>query len=87
MPKKREAFSENNLVQATSAVLNDGLSKNGAAKLLKVKNPGGKTTCGPSSILTADDEKLLDTWILESCKKGFPQHKEDLQLRVKKMFG
>ncbi|CAI6374170.1 unnamed protein product [Macrosiphum euphorbiae] len=96
MPKKREAFSETNLLKAISAVLKyDGSSKKGAAKLFNVsrstlqfrlKNPDGKTTCGPSTILTADEEKLSETWILESCKKGFPQSKEHLQLSVKQFL-
>lgn len=95
MPKKRETFSETNLLQAITGVPNDGLSKKGTTKQFNVsrstlqfrlKNPDGKKTCGPSTILTADEEKLLETWILESGKKGFPQRKEDLQLSVKQFL-
>lgn len=69
------------LAKAISAVLNNGVSKKAAAKQFyvsrstlqfRLKNPKGKFTCGPSTILT-EEEKLMETWILECCRKGFPE--------------
>lgn len=91
MPKKSENFSEDKLSAAIQAV-NDGMSKKAAARqfgiarttlIFRLKNPEQKTTCGPSSVLTKEEEGMLVKWILECSKKGFPRRKEDVQLSVK----
>lgn len=95
MPRKRPDFSHANLENAINAVLNEGLSKKSAALKFKVsrstlqhrlKNPESKTTCGPATVLSCEEETILEKWIHECCKKGFPQRKEDLQLSVKQFL-
>jgi len=51
-----------------------------------LKNLNGKTSCGPATVLSDKYEELLQTWIIESCKKGFPRRKEDLQMSVKQFL-
>lgn len=95
MPKKRDNFSEANLAAAINAVLEDGVSKKSATLKFSVgrstlqhrlKNPGCKKTCGPATVLSDEEESVLEKWIVESCKKGFPQRKEDLQINVKEFL-
>lgn len=95
MPKKRENFCQLNITAAVNAVLNDGLSKKAAAKKFgisrstlqfRLKNLNGKKTCGPATVLSDKEEELLQTWIVESCKKGFPRRKKDLQISVKQFL-
>lgn len=50
--------------------------------LFKLKNPGHKETFGPRPILTTEEENMLDNWIVELGRKGFPRKKEDLQSSV-----
>ncbi|KAG5894821.1 hypothetical protein JTB14_033667 [Gonioctena quinquepunctata] len=38
---------------------------------------------GPRTYLTRDEENLLESWILESHRKGFPKRKDDIQASVK----
>ncbi|XP_016658809.1 uncharacterized protein LOC107883396 [Acyrthosiphon pisum] len=92
MPKKRENFSQSNLTAAVEAVVNEGLSKKFAAKKFSVsrstlqyrlKNPDQKVSCGPAPVLSEEEEKTLEKWILESSRKGFPQRKDDLLISVK----
>lgn len=92
MPRKRENFSQSNLTAAVEAVVNEGMSKKSAAKKFSVsrstlqhrlKNPDKKVSCGPSPVLSEEEENTLEKWILESCRKGFPQRKEDLLVTVK----
>lgn len=40
-------------------------------------------SCGHSTILATNEEITLVKWLLESCKKGFPRRREDLQNSVK----
>jgi len=95
MPRKRHDFSHANLASAINAVLNEGLSKKSAALKFNVsrstlqhrlKNPECKITCGSATVLSDEEETILENWILQSCKKGFPQRKEDLQLSVKQFL-
>lgn len=92
MPKKRDNFSEDNLAFAINAVLNEGASKKAAAQKFSVsrstlqhrlKNPDGKKTCGPNTVLNKEEELLLEKWIIECSLKGFPRRKEDLLESVK----
>lgn len=92
MPKKRENFSQSNLTAAVEAVINDGMSKKSAAKKFsvsrstlqhRIKNPHQKISCGPAPVLSEEEENILEKWILESSRKGFPQRKDDLLVSVK----
>nr|CAI5829451.1 unnamed protein product [Callosobruchus analis] len=38
---------------------------------------------GPSSYLTEEEEDVLQKWIMESYRKGFPQRRHDIQTSVK----
>lgn len=76
-------------------LLNDGLSKKCAALKFSVsrstlqhrhKNPECKKTCGPATVFSEEEESVLEKWILQSSKRGFPQRKEDLQLSVKQFL-
>lgn len=49
----------------------------------RLKNPDQKVSCGPAPVLSEEEEKILEKWILESSRKGFPQRKEDLLVSVK----
>jgi len=95
MPRKRENFSQSNIDAAIDAFINDGLSKKAAAQKYgiprstlqhRLKNPNMKITCGPATVLTQDEEDLLQTWIIDSCRKGFPRRKEDLLNSVQKFL-
>lgn len=95
MPRKRENFSQSNIDLAVDAFLNGGLSKKAAAQKFaiarstlqhRLKNPNRKTTCGPATVLTVEEEELLQTWIINSCRKGFPRRKEDLLSSVQQFL-
>lgn len=95
MPRKRHNFSHSNLAVAINAVLNEGMSKKFAALNFSVsrstlqhrlKNPDCKVTCGPATVLSEEEEAVLGSWILQSCRKGFPQRNEGLQLIVKQFL-
>lgn len=92
MPKKSDTFSDSNLAVAIIAV--DGsMSKKAAAKQFgvarstlpfRIKNSDKETfSCGPSSVLSVEEEKSLVQWLLDCFKKGFPRRREDLQQSVK----
>lgn len=52
-----------------------------------IKNPGHKTSLGPSPILTVSEESRLEDWIIISARKGFPRNKEDILDSVQKFLG
>lgn len=68
-----------------NAVLNEGLSKKSAATKFKIsrstlqhrlKNPNCKITCGPATILSSEEETVLEKWILhKAVEKDFPNEK------------
>ncbi|XP_022177727.1 uncharacterized protein LOC111038801 [Myzus persicae] len=92
MPKKSNSFSDLNLIEAIKAVDN-GISKKAAAKQFgvarstlqfRIKHRDKETfSCGPSSVLSVEEEKSLVKWLLDCSKKGFPRRREDLQQSVK----
>lgn len=95
MPRKRENFSQSNIDAAVHAFLNNGLSKKAAAHKFgiprstlhhRLKNPHRKKTCGPATVLTEEEEDLLQNWIIDSCKKGFPRRKEDLLCSIQQFL-
>lgn len=91
MPKKTSNFD--NIDAALKAIHVDGMSQKSAAKKFgvarstlqfRLKNTDNQNiSCGPSTVLTTNEEKTLVKWLLESCKKGFPRRREDLQNSVK----
>lgn len=95
MPKKNINYNEKNLNNAINAVLYEGLSKKSAASKFsvsrstlqyRIKNPECKVTCGPKTVLSKEEENVLEKWIIQCSRKGFPQRKEDLQLSVKEFL-
>ncbi|KAF8792530.1 uncharacterized protein LOC129969677 [Argiope bruennichi] len=96
MPKEksRVTYTPENLDQALEELRNNGSLREVAKKYgipkstlhFKLKNPGHKTTLGPSTILSVEEEAFLENWILELNKKGFPLKKEDLQSSVQKFL-
>ncbi|CAI6374141.1 unnamed protein product [Macrosiphum euphorbiae] len=84
MPKKSDTFSDSNLAAAIIAV-DGGMSKKAAAKQFgvarstiqfRIKNRDKETfSCGPSSVLSVEEEKSLVKWLLDCCKKGFPRRR------------
>lgn len=52
----------------------------------KLKNPTHKTTFGPAPVLTAEEEQLLEFWIKEMMRKGFPLNIQDLKQSVYKFL-
>lgn len=91
MPKKTSDF--NNIKSAIEAVEIDGMSQKSAAKKFgvarstlqfRLKNLNKEHfSCGPSTVLSTNEEETLVKWLLESSKKGFPRRREDLQNSVK----
>ncbi|CAH0725633.1 unnamed protein product, partial [Brenthis ino] len=51
-----------------------------------IKNPGHKTSLGPSPTLTVADESRLEELIIISAKKGFFRNKEDILDTVQKFL-
>ncbi|KAJ4430728.1 hypothetical protein ANN_19319 [Periplaneta americana] len=45
-----------------------------------------KSSMGPASVLSEDEERLLVKWIVTCARKGFPQRKLDVQLSVKEFL-
>lgn len=41
---------------------------------------------GPDTYLTEDEETVIVSWILDSCRKGFPCRKDDIVASVKKFL-
>lgn len=80
------------MTAAVEAAVNEGMSKKSAAKKFSVsrstlqnrlKNHHQKISCGPVPVLSEEEEKTLEKWIIESSRKGFPQRKDDLLVSVK----
>lgn len=91
MPKKSSKFE--NINAAIKAIQVDGMSQKSAAKKFgvarstlqfRLKNIDKQyISCGPPTVLTTNEEKMLVKWLVESCMKGFPRRREDLQNSVK----
>lgn len=39
----------------------------------RLKNPDCKITCGLATVKSDEEEAAPEEWILENCRKGFPQ--------------
>lgn len=95
MPKNFISFSNDNIAAAIHAVEN-GMSKKAASKQFNVKRSTlqfrlknrdrPSFTCGPSSIISKEEEDVLVKWLLDCSKKGFPRRREDLQQSVKQFL-
>lgn len=92
--KYKKKYKEEDVIQALKAVEN-GMSQRKAAQIFKVprqtlqfrkSDKFRKTSLGPSTILTSEEEATLEEWILSSYKKGFPLRKLDIQMSVKEFL-
>lgn len=82
-----------NINAAIKAIQVDGMSQKSTAKKFgvarstlqfRLKNIDRQnSSCGPLTVLTTNEEKILVKWLFESCKKGFPRRREYLQNSVK----
>lgn len=101
MPKTEEGakyqklYTEENVLAALQAI-EDGMSQRLAAKTYNVPRQtlqfrlsdkfNNKTSLGPNPYLTNDEERLLEEWILDGCRKGYPVRKYDIQASVKEFL-
>ncbi|KAI4454310.1 hypothetical protein MML48_9g00011696 [Holotrichia oblita] len=97
MPKVKDKTKytkryDENLLQKALADIGNGLPKKQAAKKYGIPRPTlqyrvsskfKKNRHGPNTYLTEDEETNLEQWIIESCRKGFPRNKSDIQTSVK----
>lgn len=44
----------------------------------KIKNPATKSNFGPLPFLATEKEKLLEEWIFDMGRRGFPRNAEDI---------
>lgn len=94
--KYTKRYSEENVQKALEAVQEDGMSVRKAGQLFGVPRATiqfrrssqfkNKTTLGPSPILTAEEEDMLEKWILAKHRKVCPRRKEAIQASVKDML-
>jgi hypothetical protein len=49
-----------------------------ATLTLHLKNKDPQAKPGPSPVLSAEEEKLLNDWILDSAKRGAPRNQADI---------
>ncbi|KAG5879968.1 hypothetical protein JTB14_036180 [Gonioctena quinquepunctata] len=89
--KKNRKYSEE-VVQAAFKDINYGMPKKQAAikygiprstLQFRLSDKFTKIEHGPRTYLTRDEENILESWILESHRKGFPKRKDDIQASVK----
>lgn len=45
-----------------------------------------KTRPGPVTVLTSKEENLIENWIIECARKGFPRRKHDIRTTVQKFL-
>lgn len=100
MPKTTEgkkyskSYTENDLLKALTAI-ESGMPKREASKLFhipratiqfRLSNKFVKSSPGPPTILTSQEESILVDWIKECHRKGFPRRKDDVQASVKQFL-
>nr|CAI5863634.1 unnamed protein product [Callosobruchus analis] len=94
MPKLKE-YDKSNLDRAVKDVINKVESYRSAEKKygipkstieFRIKHPGHKDTCGPSPVLSDEEEKILVNWIIDTASKGFPKKANDLKSSVQKFL-
>ncbi|KAG5868270.1 hypothetical protein JTB14_032985 [Gonioctena quinquepunctata] len=93
--KKNRKYSKSyteEVVQAALKDINYGMPKKQPAMKygiprstlqFRLSDKFTKIEHGPRTYLTRDEENLLESWILESHRKGFPKRKDDIQASVK----
>ncbi|KAG5898614.1 hypothetical protein JTB14_020990 [Gonioctena quinquepunctata] len=93
--KKNRKYSKSyteEVVQAALKDINYGMPKKQAAMKygiprstlqFRLSDKFTKIEHGPRTYLTRDEENVLELWILESHRKGFPKRKDDIQASVK----
>ncbi|KAG8299336.1 hypothetical protein J6590_103626 [Homalodisca vitripennis] len=93
MPKER--YKPEALQAALNDVKNGLLSKKAASKKygipratiqFRLSSKFTRAERGPPPILSKEEEDLLEKWIIDCSKKGFPRRKEDIQLRVQEFL-
>nr|CAI5845544.1 unnamed protein product [Callosobruchus analis] len=93
MPKLKEYDKSND--RAVKDVINKVESYRSAEKKygipkstieFRIKHPGHKDTCGPSPVLSDEEEKILVNWIIDTASKGFPKKANDLKSSVQKFL-
>lgn len=93
MPKRKD-YDQKALESAITDVQN-GLSKKAAAKKygvpratiqFRLSTKFVKSSCGPSTVLTTEEESLLEDWITKCARKGFPRRKDDILQSVKEFI-
>ncbi|XP_046663119.1 chaetoglobosin A biosynthesis cluster protein C-like [Homalodisca vitripennis] len=93
MPKER--YKPEALQAALNDVKNGLLSKKAASKKygipratiqFRLSSKFTRAERGPPPILSKEEEDLLEKWIIDCSKKGFPRRKEDIQLSVQEFL-
>ncbi|KAI4467955.1 cypher isoform b [Holotrichia oblita] len=87
----RKRHNQDDIESALEAISN-GMSKKKASVMFKVPRPTlqfrlsnkfKKSSLGPDTYLTKEEEEVLVQWIIESYQKEFPRRKDDIQISVK----
>ncbi|KAI4467968.1 cypher isoform b [Holotrichia oblita] len=87
----RKRYNQDDIESALEAISN-GMSKKKASVMFKVPRPTlqfrlsnkfKKSSLGPDTYLTKEEEEVLVQWIIESYQKEFPRRKDDIQISVK----
>lgn len=98
MPKhpKRESKTYNEIkIQEALNEIKRGMCKKTVAKKFgiprstlqfRLSDKFKKIRHGPNTYLTAEEEEIIVSWILDSCRKGFPRRKDDIVASVKKFL-
>jgi hypothetical protein len=94
MPKRNE-YSKENLEKALQEIQSKRTSIRAAGikyqiprgtLQFKLKNPLSKSNCGPDPILSHEEEKDLEKWLMDMSRKGFPRKKEEILDSVQKFL-
>ncbi|XP_050498219.1 uncharacterized protein LOC126879210 [Diabrotica virgifera virgifera] len=90
------SYSEDDLKKAIEAVTQNGISRKAAARQFNVprttlirKLYSPATTprkMGPATELSEAEENVFENWVLAMARKGFPIHRQNLMLSVKKFL-
>uniref|UniRef100_A0A1Y1LYW1 HTH CENPB-type domain-containing protein n=1 Tax=Photinus pyralis TaxID=7054 RepID=A0A1Y1LYW1_PHOPY len=83
------------MIMAIEAVTKNGINKKAAAREFKVPRstlvrrlalatPYSRKM-GPATEIPEAEEKIIENWVLAIARKGFPVHRQNLILSVKKM--
>lgn len=86
----KKIYSQATLQRAVEAIKR-GMSQKHAAETFqiprstlqfKMKFPDKKNRPGPRTVLTENEELLLEAWLIKNSLDGYPKRKEDLLYRV-----